>query len=53
MIQIIYVSDNIKQSIDFINNLISDIRELGVENIKHNREHNFIVVGDMEVILSN
>lgn len=49
MTQIVYVSDSMKQSIDFINNLIPDLEELGIENIKHDREHNFIIVGDMEV----
>lgn len=48
MTQIIYVSDSIKQSIDFINNLVFDLRELGVENIKHDREHNLVAIGDME-----
>lgn len=38
-----------KQSVDFINILISDLRKLGIENIKHDRGHNFIVVGDIEV----
>lgn len=49
MNQIIYVSDSMKQSIGFINNLISDLQRLGIENIEHDREHNFIVVGNTEV----
>lgn len=49
MTQIIYVSDRTKQSIDFINDLISDLQEIGIENIKHDKEHNFVIVGDFEV----
>ena len=47
--QIVYVSDSMKQAINFINDLIPYLKELGIENIKHNREYNFITVGDIEV----
>ena len=49
MIEILYVSDSMKQSVDFINNLISDLQRLGIEDIEHNKEHNFIIVGNKEV----
>lgn len=49
MTQIVYVSDSMKQAINFINDIIPDLEELGIENIKHDREHNFITVGDAEV----
>lgn len=49
MTQIVYISDSMKQSIDFINDLISDLRRLGIKNIKHDRVHNLITIGDMEV----
>lgn len=49
MKQIIYVSDRMNQSADFINSLLSDLQKLGIKNIQHDREHNLITVGDMEV----
>lgn len=49
MKQIIYVSDRIKQSADFINSLLSDLQKLGIKNIQHDREHSLITVGDTEV----
>lgn len=49
MKQIIYASDSIKQSVDFINDLVSDLQRLGIEIAEHNREHNFIIVSDMEI----
>lgn len=49
MTQIIYVSDNTKQSIDFINALISDLRKLGITDIEHDERNNLITVGDIEV----
>lgn len=49
MTQIVYVSDTMKQAISFINDLIPDLEKLGIENIKHDWEHNFITVGDIEV----
>lgn len=48
MTQIVYVSDSMKQSIDFINDLFSDLQKLGVPSIKFNK-HNFITIGDIEV----
>ena len=49
MNQIIYVSDSMKQSVDFINDIISDLQHLGIEDIKHDRKHNFVIVGNTEV----
>lgn len=49
MTQIVYVSDSMKKAIDFINDLVADLQTSGIENIKHNRQHNFIAVGDIEV----
>lgn len=49
MTQIVYVSDNTKQSIDFINDLISDLRKFGIKDIEHDERNNIIVVGDIEV----
>lgn len=49
MTQIVYVSDSMKQSTNFINDLISDLRKIGIENIKRDRERNFIIFGDIEV----
>lgn len=49
MKQIVYVSDSMKQSVDFINDIISDLHRLGIENIKHDRKHNFIIVGNTEI----
>lgn len=47
--QIIYASDSMKQAIDFINDLVSDLQELGIKNIEHDMQHNFIIVGNAEV----
>lgn len=49
MKQIIYASDSIKQSVDFINDLISDLQRLGIEIAEHDRERNFVIVGNVEV----
>lgn len=49
MINVLYVSDSNKKSIEFINDLISDLNEFGIKNIRHDREHNLIVVRDIEV----
>lgn len=49
MEQIVYVSDSMKQSTDFINNLVSDLQRLGIEIAEHDREHNFIIIDNMEI----
>lgn len=49
MTQIIYVSDSTKQSTDFINDLIFDLRKSGVKDIEHNEKNNLIIIGDIEV----
>ncbi len=49
MTQIVYVSDGTKQSIDFINDLISDLRKLNIKDIEHDKENNLIIVGNIEV----
>ena len=49
MAQIVYVSDSTKQAIDFINDLISDLRKLGIDDIKQDKENNLIIVGNKEV----
>ncbi len=49
MTQIVYVSDSTKQSIDFINELISDSRKSGITDIEHDEKNDLIIVGDTEV----
>lgn len=49
MNQILYISDSMKQSVNFINDLILDLQKLGIENIEHNRENNFVTVGEIRV----
>lgn len=49
MNQIVYVSDSMKKSLDFINDLISDLREIGIEDIRHDKRYNSITVGNIEV----
>ena len=49
MKQIVYVSDSMKEAVNFINGLISDLQQLGIDNIKHDKEHNFIIVGNTEI----
>lgn len=49
MEQIVYVSDSMRQSANFINNLVSDLQRLGIEIAEHNRKYNFIIVGGMEI----
>lgn len=49
MTQIVYVSDSTKQSIDFINDLISDLQKSGIKDIEHDKKNNLIIVGDTEV----
>lgn len=48
MTQIVYVSDSTKQSIDFINDLFSDLQKLNIPSIRYIK-NNFITVGDFEV----
>lgn len=50
MTRIVYISDSMKQSVDFINNLISDLQKLDIENIKYDKRNNHITVGSVEVI---
>lgn len=50
MIKIVYITDTFRQPTNFINSLISDLKKLGVENIKHDRQRNSITVGNVEVI---
>lgn len=49
MTEVVYVSDSMKQSIDFINDLISDLQRLGIEIVEHSEKHNFIIVGNIEI----
>lgn len=49
MVQIVYVSDSMKQSVDFINDLILDLQRLGIKIAEHNKRYNFIIVGNMEI----
>ena len=49
MIEILYISDTEKQSQKFIYELISDLKRIGVKNINHDREHNLITFGNMEI----
>lgn len=44
MFETLYITDNEKQAIDFINNLTSDLQKIGFENIKHDRENDSISV---------
>lgn len=49
MIRAIYVTDNTKQAIKFIFSLASNLRKLGIKDIKHDREHNLIIVRNVEI----
>lgn len=49
MIQAIYVTDSTKHAVEFIYSLASDLRKLEIKDIKYDREHNLIVVGDVNI----
>lgn len=44
MFEVLYITDSEKKAVEFINNLASDLQKLGFENIKHDRENNFVTV---------
>ena len=51
MIKVLYITDTIRQTAEFINGLISNLQELGIENIEHDKQNNIITVGNVEIMV--